>query len=56
MLTKLLIRDETTASLGKTEYTFTVHISGETIDHCVTHNTEKNSKSMILSTDGKQRA
>ena len=31
MLTKLLIRDETTASLGKTEHTFTVHISGEKI-------------------------
>jgi len=31
MLTKLLIRDETTASLGKTEHTFTVHVSGETI-------------------------
>ena len=31
MLTKLLIRDETTASLGKTEHTFTVHVSGEMI-------------------------
>ena len=31
MLTKLLIRDETTASLGKTEHTFTVHVSGERI-------------------------
>ncbi len=31
MLTQLLIRDETTASLGKTEHTFTVHISGENI-------------------------
>ena len=31
MLTKLLIRDETTASLGKTEHTFTVHVSGEKI-------------------------
>jgi|SRR5215207_4403840 hypothetical protein len=31
MLTKLLIRDETTASLGKTEHTFTVHVSGESI-------------------------
>ena len=31
MLTKLLIRDETTASLGKTEHTFIVHVSGETI-------------------------
>ena len=31
MLTKLLIRDETTASLGKTEHTFTIHVSGETI-------------------------
>jgi len=28
MLTELLIRDETTASLGKTEHTFTVHVSG----------------------------
>ncbi|HXD09109.1 MAG TPA: hypothetical protein VN653_03510 [Anaerolineales bacterium] len=31
MLTELLIRDETTASLGKAEHTFTVHISGERI-------------------------
>ena len=31
MLTKLLIRDETTASLGKAEHTFTVHVSGEEI-------------------------
>ena len=31
MLTKLLIRDETTASLGKTEHIFTVHVSGEKI-------------------------
>ena len=31
MLAKLLIRDETTASLGKTEHTFTVHVSGEKI-------------------------
>jgi hypothetical protein len=31
MLTKLLIRDETTASLGKAEHTFIVHVSGETI-------------------------
>ena len=31
MLTKLLIRDETTTSLGKAEHTFTVHVSGETI-------------------------
>ena len=31
MLTKLLIRDETTASLGKTEHNFTVHVSGEKI-------------------------
>ena len=31
MLTKLLIRDETTASLGKPEHTFTVHVSGEKI-------------------------
>ena len=31
MLTKILIRDETTASLGKTEHTFTVHVSGEKI-------------------------
>jgi len=35
MLTKLLIRDETIASLGKAEDTFAVHISGETISqHC----------------------
>jgi hypothetical protein len=31
MITKLLIRDETTASLGKAEHTFTVHVSGEKI-------------------------
>ena len=31
MLTQLLIRDETTTSLGKTEHTFTVHVSGEKI-------------------------
>ena len=31
MLTELLIRDETTASLGKTEHAFTVHVSGEKI-------------------------
>ena len=31
MLTELLIRDESTASLGKTEHTFTVHVSGEKI-------------------------
>ena len=31
MLTQLLIRDETIASLGKTEDTFEVHILGETI-------------------------
>src|SRR6185436_14627619 len=31
MLTELLIRDETTASLGKAEHTFTVHVSGESI-------------------------
>ena len=31
MLTKLLIQDEMTASLGKTENPFTVHLSGETI-------------------------
>ena len=31
MLTKLLIRDETTASLGKAEHTFAVHVSGEKI-------------------------
>jgi len=55
MLTKLLIRDETTASLGKTEDAFAVHNSGETIDQCVTHKTEINSRSMILSTDGKTR-
>jgi hypothetical protein len=31
MLTELLIRDESTASVGKTEHTFTVHVSGEKI-------------------------
>jgi hypothetical protein len=28
MLTELLIRDETTASLGKTEHDFISHVSG----------------------------
>ena len=46
MLTKLLIQDETTASLGKTEYTFTVDVSGETIDQCFTDKTEEINKSM----------
>jgi hypothetical protein len=31
MLTKILIHDQTTASLGKTEHTFTVYVAGETI-------------------------
>ena len=31
MLTQLLIRDETTASLGKTEHTFMVYVSGKMI-------------------------
>ena len=31
MLTELLIRDESTASLGKIEHSFTVHVSGERI-------------------------
>ena len=31
MLTKLLIRDETTTSLGKADHTFVVHVSGENI-------------------------
>lgn len=31
MLTELLIRDETTASLGKAEHIFVVHVSGEKI-------------------------
>ena len=31
MLPELLIRDETTTSLGKAEHTFTVHVSGEKI-------------------------
>ena len=31
MLTKLLIRDETTTSLGKADHTFVVHVSGESI-------------------------
>ena len=32
MLTELLIRDETTASLGKTEHNFIVHVLGRKID------------------------
>jgi hypothetical protein len=35
MLTKLLIRDEMPASLGKIQHTFTVHVSGETIRQLV---------------------
>jgi len=31
MLTELLIRDETTSSLGKAEHVFTVRVSGESI-------------------------
>jgi hypothetical protein len=31
MLNELVIRDETTASLGKAEHTFTVRVSGEAI-------------------------
>jgi len=31
MLTELLIRDASSASLNKTEHTFTVHVSGEKI-------------------------
>ena len=41
MLTKLLIQDETTASLGKTKHTFTVHISGKTISQRVTQEAEE---------------
>jgi hypothetical protein len=55
MLPKLLIRDETTASLGKTEHTFTGHISGDTIEQCVTHEAEKINKSIIPSMDKKKR-
>ena len=29
MLAKLLIRDETTTSLGKSEHLFIIHVSGE---------------------------
>ncbi|MGE5251038.1 MAG: hypothetical protein ACM3QS_12610 [Bacteroidota bacterium] len=31
MLTELVIQDQNTSSLGKTEHSFTVHVSGETI-------------------------
>jgi hypothetical protein len=31
MLTELVIHDQTTSSLGKTEHTFAVHVSGEKI-------------------------
>jgi hypothetical protein len=34
MLTSLKISDLTTASIGKPEHTFTVHVSGETITVC----------------------
>ncbi len=34
MLTKLLLQDETTASLGKTEHDFIVDVSGEKFDPC----------------------
>jgi hypothetical protein len=36
MLTKLLIRNETPASLGKMKHIFTVLVSGETISQLVT--------------------
>ena len=32
MLTKLLLQDETTDSLGKTEHNFIVHVSGRKFD------------------------
>jgi hypothetical protein len=41
MLTKFSIRDETTASLGRTEHTFTVHVSGKTISQWATQETEE---------------
>ena len=41
MLTKLLIQDETTASLGKTKHTFTVHISGKNLSQRVTQEVEE---------------
>jgi hypothetical protein len=34
MLTKLLLQDQTTASLGKTKHNFIVHVSGRKIDLC----------------------
>jgi hypothetical protein len=41
MLSELLIRDEMTASLGKTEHTFIIHISGEAISQRVTQQVEE---------------
>jgi hypothetical protein len=41
MLTKFLSRDETIASLGKTEHTFIVHVSGERISQPVTQEVEE---------------
>lgn len=41
MLTNLLIRDKTTASLGKTDHTFAVHVSGEMINQRVAQELEE---------------
>lgn len=41
MLTEFLIRDETNASLGKTEHTFIVHVSGERISQRIAQGIEE---------------
>jgi len=56
MLTKLLIRDETTASLGKTEDTFTVHILGKMIARQCPETFVTSLHSLHLSVDRKKRS
>jgi hypothetical protein len=55
MLTKLLIRDETIASLGKTEDTFAVHVSGETISQQCPETFATSLHSLHLPVDRKKR-
>ena len=49
MLTELLIRDETTASLGNIEHAFAVHVSGERISQRVPREVEEyNSRKPVV--------
>ena len=54
MLTKLLLQDETIASLGKTEHNFIVHVLGRKIDlgeliwqHLIQEVEEHNSRKLV---------